>query len=179
MKGNRGALHFSTGMTLQEGLILSWVHPTHHTSHTPQHHEQVHSQVIQQALGLAERQHNDFENMLLKMAAGLTLISDLGLPACSGDAACFHSEAFQHQAALCTLVILSSAQPNTGHAAVSVTAAEVVLQVPDPVSRTAEAMIFLQGLVYLFPVTPLCLQSSVLQLCALQKVVVSAQMQHV
>lgn len=102
----------------------------------------------------------------------------MGLSVCSEDAACLHSEAFQHQAALCTLVMLSSAQPNTGRAAISVTAAEVVLQVPDPVSHTAEAMIFLQGLVYLFPVTPLCLHSSVLQLCALQKAMASAQMQH-
>lgn len=77
------------------------------------------------------------------MAAGLILVCNFDLPACLGNAACLHSEALQHLAARCTLVMLSSAQLNTGSAAVSVTAAEVVLQVPDPVSHTAETMIFL------------------------------------
>lgn len=49
----------------------------------------------------------------------------------------------------------------------------MVLQVPDPASHTAEAMIFLQGVVGLLPVTPLFLQSSVLQ-----KAMVSAQIHH-
>lgn len=87
------------------------------------------------------------------MTAGLTSVCNSDLPACSGNAASLPLNpcSTEQQAALWWC----SAQLSAGHAAVSVTAAKVVLQVPDPVSHTAEAMIFLRGVACLLPVTPL------------------------
>lgn len=93
------------------------------------------------------------------MAAGLASICKSDLPACWGDAVCLHSEASQHCVARCTLEMPSTPVHGTYCKQPSVTAAKAAFSVPDPVSRTAEAAIFLLGLVCLLPVSR-CLLSA-------------------